>query len=223
MFRISASATAVMATLFLSTGLHAQGGPLPLDPLTPTERELAATISRTNPTVREFLGAGRSRQINVDFIAVKVPGERDAQSDTPSRRHAEVLYYNYDRDEGLRALVDVTGRRVSDVVRVPGRSVPINIDEVALASRIALADARVIKLFDNRVPAFRVAAHAPTRDEIQLPRIEGLRIIGSRSGDPCTKHRCVMLFFRVNGRYVQMHRVTVDLTTQRVLAGEGER
>jgi hypothetical protein len=32
-----------------------------------------------------------------------------------------------------------------------------------------------------------------------------------------------MLFFRVNNRYVQMNRVTVDLTTQRVLVREGKR
>jgi hypothetical protein len=221
---ISARAVILYTTLFLAAlRLDAQGAPLPLDPLTSQERELGGTIARANPTVREFVGAGRSRQINVDFIGVKTAGETDAQSDIPSRRHAEALFYNYDRDQGLRVLVDLTGQRVLDVVRVPGRSVPINRDEVALAARLALANARVVRLFSDRMPAFRVATRPAARAELQLPRVEGLRIVEGRRSDPCYRHRCVMLFFRVANRYVQMNRVTVDLTTQRVLVRESER
>jgi hypothetical protein len=217
-------AAAFIATLlFAFAGLEAQGAPLPLDPLTSQERELAETIARANPTVREFVGAGRSRQINVGFIAVKVSREKDAQADLPSHRHAEVLFYNYDRDQGLRALIDLTERRVADIVRVSGQTVPINGDEVSLAARLALADPRVRRLFGDPMPAFRVATRAATRDELQLPRIEGLRTVGSTRGDPCYRHRCVMMFFRINNRYVQIHRVIVDLTTQRVLIREVER
>jgi hypothetical protein len=225
MLRITDRAAILNAILLLAaaTGLKAQNAPLPLDPLTPQERELAATIARANPTVREFLGAGRSRQINVGFIAVKLAGESDPQSDIPSRRQAEVLLYNYDREQGLRVLVDLAARKVSDVVRVPGQSVPINSDEVALAAGLAVADQRVISLFGDRMPAFRVATHPAARDELQLPRIEGLRIVEGRRSDPCYRHRCIMLFFRVDNRYVQMNRVTVDLTTQKVLVREGGR
>jgi hypothetical protein len=222
--RIITGAIILQASLLVATArLDAQVAPLPLDPLTPQERELAETIARAHPTVREFVGAGRSRQINVGFIAVKLAGEKDRQSDVPTRRHAEVLFYNYDRDQGLRALVDLTGRRVSDVVRVPGQSVSINGDEVALAARLALADPRVIRLFGDRMPPFRAATRPAARNELQLPRIEGLRTVGSPRGDPCYRHRCVVMFFRVNNRYVHINRVTVDLTTQRVLVREGER
>ena len=60
MFRIIANAIAVTLTLLLSTGLDAQGGPLPLDPLTSQERKLAATIARANPRSVNSSGKGEA-------------------------------------------------------------------------------------------------------------------------------------------------------------------
>lgn len=213
------AATAILA----ATEIQAQDPPLPLDPLTAQERALADEVARSDSRVREFLAAGRSRHIYTDFISIKEPRVTDVRSDVPSRRHAEALFYNCDRREGLRALVDLSERRVVDVARVPGQSVPINAEEVAEAARLALADQRVVRLFGNRMPAFRAATGPATREDLESARIEGLRLAGAGQRDPCTRGRCIMLFFRVNNRYVQMNRVSVDLTTQQVLIRGGER
>jgi len=224
LLRITGSAVALVVTLVLTAGeTKAQNAPLPLDPLTERERVLADTIARADPRVREFLEAGRSRQINVSFIAVKRAGETDSQSDLPGRRHAEVLFYNYDRNQGVMVLVDLRARTVADVARIPGRSVPINSDEVALAARLALADQRVVRMFGGRLPRFRVATGPATLANADSARIEGLRTLGATPADPCLLHRCIVLFFRVNNRYVQMNRVVVDVTTQQVLVREGGR
>jgi hypothetical protein len=194
--------------------------PLPLDPLTARERALADTIARADSRVREFLAAGRSIRINVDFIAVKAANETAAQRDTPSGRHAEVLFYRYDTDQGLRVLVDLQRRAVVDIDRPTGASVPLSPDELALAARLALADRRVTALFGARMPPFRVAT-GPQLLTADSARIEGLRTLGATRDDPCFTHRCVVLFFRVNNQYVQMNRVFVDLTAQTVILRAG--
>lgn len=212
------------AALSLATVMvQAQGEPLPLDPLTPRERAVADTIARADPRVRDFLGQESSRLINVDFIATKGGADTTRQPGVPPRRSAEALYYRADRDEGLRALVDLAGRRVTDIATVPGPSVPLSRDEIADAARLALADPRVKRLFDGRVDAFRVATEPATRAGADSARIEGLRAVAMTPGDPCYRRRCVVLFFRVGNRYVQMNRVVVDVTRQQVIVRERER
>jgi Cu2+-containing amine oxidase len=217
--------TTALVILVLSAGAaNAQPDrPLPLDPLTPQERALADTIVRSDARVREFLAGGPSRLINIDFIAVKTPRDAATRDEMPSRRTAEGLLYRYDTNQGIRVLVDIERRAVTDMARVPGESVPINSDEVAQAAKIALADPRVIQLFGARMPQFRVATGPATLAESDQPRIEGLRTIGVIPEDPCYRRRCVVLFFRVNNRYVQMNRVFVELISQRVIIREGER
>lgn len=217
--------TTAVLVLVLSAGeARAQPDrPLPLDPLTARERALTDTIVRADGRVREFLAGGPSRMINVDFIAVKSLGDSAARDEVPRRRTAEVLLYRYDSNQGIRVLVDIGRRSVTDVVRVPGESVPINSEEVAQAARLALADPRVARLFGDRMPAFRVASGPATLGESEQPRIEGLRTIGATPADPCYRRRCVVLFFRVNNHYVQMNRVFVDLISQRVIIREGEK
>ena len=198
--------------------------PLPLDPLTAQERALTDTIVRSDARVREFLAGGPNRLINIDFIAVKTPRESATRDEVPpSRRTAEAVLYRYDTNQGILVLVDIGRRVVTDIARVPGESVPINNDEVAQAAKLALADRRVIQLFGGRMPAFRVATGPATEAETDQPRIEGLRTIGATPEDPCYRRRCVVLFFRVNNRYVQMNRVFVDLISQRVIIREGEQ
>jgi hypothetical protein len=205
---------------FIVKALPAQR-PLPLDPLTAEERAIADSVASRDARVRELLPGTRFIRVNTDFIAVK-EANRETE-DLPIRRTAEVLFYDYSSDIGLRVLVDIAARRVLDLVKVPGRSVPINRSEVEQAARLALADSRVVGLFGREAPRFHVASGAATGEEIQSPRIEGLKVVGADDNDPCFRHRCVVLFFRVNNRYVNMNRVTVDLTAQRVLLKEGER
>jgi Cu2+-containing amine oxidase len=217
--------TTALIILVLSAGAaKAQPDrPLPLDPLTLQERALTDSIVRSDARVREFLAGGPSRLINVDFIAVKTPRDSATRDEVPSRRTAEALLYRYDTNQGIRVLVDIGRRAVTDMARVPGESVPINSDEVAEAAKIALADRRVIAIFGGRMPEFRVATGPATVEESDQPRIEGLRTIGVTAEDPCYRRRCVVLFFRVNNRYVQINRVFVDLISQRVIIREGEQ
>lgn len=85
--------------------------------MTPEERERAVAIAREDARVQPFL-AGRTRLIYADFLAVK----DDPKSEEPVRRHADVLFYRYDSNRGLRALVDLEAGRVAATAFVAGRS-----------------------------------------------------------------------------------------------------
>jgi len=187
-------------------------GPLPLDPLMASERAAAEQIARANPTAKEFL-TGRARLIYSDFIAVK----RDPKVTDPVGRFADVLFYRYNDDTGLRLLVDLNAATVVDVTRVNGRSVPLAAGEIEEAARLALASSEVARLLGERAGSFRVATGAATREQINDNRIEALRTLGSTPDDPCTRDRCVVLFFRSQNRYIALNQVVVDLTTSRVL------
>lgn len=197
---------------FVSVAAAAQERRLPLDPLTGAERETAVSVAREHSRVRAFVERGRSRLIYSEFISVK-----DGQSGEPRGRFADVLFYRYEDDAGLRALVDLEARRVSDVAPVSGRSVPVTAEEVAEAARLALASPVVRRLFGDELQGFEPAARPPTLEELNRPRIGGLRTLGGTPTDPCARHRCVVLFFRTGNRYIHMNQVVVDLTTNEVL------
>jgi hypothetical protein len=175
-----------------------EGRPLPLDPLTPAEREAAARIADGDPRVRELLGGGRTRRIYVEFIAPKglVAG---ADPDMPAGRYAEVVYVRYDTNSGVRALVEFANGRVADVARVSSRGIPINSDEVEEAARIALADSRVARLLGESAGRFHVARGPASLQEVNDARIEGLRTLRERN------------------RYTHLNEVVVDLNAQRAL------
>lgn len=211
--------------LFLSIPLFAQqpGEPrvmraLPLDPLTPAERAAGEELARGNDKVREFLAKGRTRAIYSEFIAPKLN-----RGDEPSGRYADVLFYRYDDDAGLRVLVDLGARAVVDMAPVAGHSVPLTAAEVEEAARLALANAEVARLLGPEAGTFRPALAPANRDTINDNRIEGLRTLGGSPDDPCTRDRCVVLFFRTHNRYIAMNRVVVDLTAQRTLVSGGLR
>src|SRR5437763_956567 len=142
----------VPALCLMAVSLFAQTQPaavpqrvLPLDPLTPAERAAGEELARANGKVKEFLARGRTRLIYSDFIAPKL----NAAQTEPSGRYADVLFYRYDDDAGLRALVDLSARAVVDVVPVSGRSVPLTADEVEEAARLALANSEVARLLGD--------------------------------------------------------------------------
>jgi hypothetical protein len=220
--RLLAVAQAVM---FAATALAQPAGPLPLDPLTPAERELATRLAESDPRVKELLGS-RSRRVYTEFIAVKrgegpTTGVARPAEAPPAGRFADVLFIRYDTNVGVRVLVDLEAQRVIEVARVSGKSVPINSDEVQEAARLALADARVVRLLGDQANTFRVATGPATVRETAENRIEGLRTLGTVGGDPCSDHRCIVLFFRQANHYIRLNQVVVDLTTQRVIVQGG--
>jgi hypothetical protein len=211
----SLMAGALIAT-FATSALTQPTRVLPLDPLTPAEREVAARLAETDPRVKELLGT-RSRRIYTEFIAVKRGATPTTGEEPPSGRFADVLFIRYDTNVGVRALVDLEAQRVVEVARASGSSVPINADEVQEAARLALANAAVVRLLGDQAGSFRVATGPATEREAAENRIEGLRTLGTVAGDPCSEHRCIVLFFRQANRYIRLNQVVVDLTTQRVI------
>ncbi len=203
----------------LSLG-HAQR-PLPLDPLTERERAIADSVVRADPRVRDVLGSRDAQLVQIEFIAAKTGRDAAAEPDVPARRHAHVLFYVPAANAGVSVLVDLERAQVVDVVRSPGDGVPISTPEVERAARLALANPAVVRLFGERLPAFRLERGQAGTDTAAT-RIDAIRTLGV-PGDPCYRRRCVVLFFRVDNRYVHMNRVLVDLGSNRVIVRQGER
>jgi len=194
-----------------------QPSPMPLDPLTPDEVRVAQRVAAEDSRLREW-GAGKSRLIYVQFISVKPPSaERQRQSE-PSGRFAEVLLHIDPAGGGVRALVDLTAGRVIDAVRLPEQSVPIGQSDVELAAQIALADPAFRRLLGEQATSFHVLTGPVTRESESGNLIEGLHTIGVGPADPCSTHRCVVLLFSSNGRYLfQEQQITVDLSARKLM------
>jgi hypothetical protein len=213
---------AVVPLAIVATAMLAQEPrrPLPLDPLTSEERGRALTIARENGRVRELIGPNEELEtIYTEFISVK----RD-QSGEPRGRYADVLFYRFDQNIGIRALVDLEVNGVTDIARVPGKSVPLGAADVERAARLAQEDPQVRALFGEQLSSFRVLTGPITRESQEGNFIEGLHTVGVRTDDPCTTDRCVTLLFSAGDRYLFNDRsITVDLTKRRVMLRGGRR
>lgn len=188
--------------------------PLPLDPLTTEERAEAIRVASTDSRVKETLGGGRSTAINAEFLAVK-PENAAGVADAPIGRHAAVIFYRYDDDKGVRAVVDLTQRVVSELTVMDGASVPLAIDEVVQASNLALRNTEVTSALGSSARTFRVQTSLSGTEPVQN-RVEGLRLIAPSPNDPCYKQRCVSLLFRQGRSYLAGLSVVVNLTRETV-------
>lgn len=186
--------------------------PLPLDPLTAAERQTAERVARAEARVTEGLGPGRYKLIYVEFLALKPEDPKQAVEGPGAPiqigRHAEVLFYRYDGDLGVRVVVDLAQEVVRDVSRVDGQAVPVSEEEVAEAGELALHDEAVFQRL------------GPERREY---KIEGMRILATRESDPCYRHRCLDLLFRRGPHYLVSFPVTVDLTSRDVRVERGKQ
>lgn len=219
--------SALTAGLLLSTALaertrspepsEVQQRRQPLDPLTPEEIELATRIANADPRVKEALGPGRRQLIVVQFLALKSSAYRDAREPEQMNigRHAAVVFYRYDIDQGVHVIVDLEQQKVAgEITRMDGKGVPLGSDEVTEAFNLALRDGRVKALLGPQVNEFRVAGlSSGDRPE---NRVEGLRVVATSPSDPCYRHRCLDLLFRRREGYLRGTSVTVDLSVQTV-------
>jgi hypothetical protein len=190
---------------------------LPLDPLTPEEIELAAQIASADQRVQKELGSGRRQLIRVQFLALKTGIDlKTGQEQKPLNvgRSAAVLFYRYDTNQGIHAVVDLRQKSVGNISRLEGRAVPLAIAEVEEAFALALLDKRVRILLGSKANEFRVAQ--PSAVQKPANSVEGLRVVATAPGDPCYKHRCLELHFRKREGYVAGTSVTVDLSAQKV-------
>jgi hypothetical protein len=190
---------------------------LPLDPLTPDEIALAERVANSDPRVRQELGSGRSQLIRVQFLAPKGFESNGTTAITPpakTARLASVLFYRYDTDQGISAVVDLTAGTVNDVTVLDGRGVPLAQIEVTQAFALALLDRRVKALLGPHASEFENASAA--NSGTGQNRVEGHRVLATWPRDPCFKHRCIELQFRGQQGYVTGTSVTVDLSARKV-------
>src|SRR5712691_4492389 len=133
-------ALCITVVLMLSTALAnrlvlplPQGQVQSLDPLTPEEIELATRIATADPRVKDALGKGRALLVQVQFLALK-PNVYGAGQDLERLkigRHAAVLFYRYDTDQGVHVIVDLEKRSAGEITGIEGRAVPLAAEEVA--------------------------------------------------------------------------------------------
>jgi hypothetical protein len=188
----------------------------PLDPLTPDEVALAAQVVSSDPRVKEALGRGRQQLIHVEFLALKTATYRETTEPEQLRigRHAAVIYYRYDTDQGIHVVVDLERKSIVEITLLEGKTVPLAAAEVTEAVNLALRNERVRALLGSMADEFKVAGIA-TRERAEN-RVEGLRLVATSSEDPCYRHRCLDLIFRRREGYIAGTSVTVDLTAQTV-------
>jgi Cu2+-containing amine oxidase len=184
----------------------------PLDPLTAEEIELAKQVASADQRVKAALGTGRQRLIDVEFFAMKPADTSGDPERLQMGRHARVLFYRYDTDQGIDAVVDLQRKAVVSVTRIQGAAVPLGADEISDAFSIAIKNDRVRTLLGARLKEFRVANLA--QGERPETRVEGLRVLATSPRDPCFRSRCIHLLFRDRGGYLTGTRVTVNLTAQ---------
>lgn len=216
---VAAFASAILSSTLPGTvaGFAAQSQQLqPLDPLTPKETELAAQLASGDRRVKQAIGGGRQRLVQVQFLALKpVRASTDVER-LEIGRHAAVLFYQYDGDQGIHVVVDLEKRSVVSVKKIEGRAVPLSTEEISEAFALAARNERVRGLLGTRLSEFRVANLA--EGERPDNRVEGLRVIATSSRDQCYRHRCVDLLFHTRDGYLAGNTVTVDLTAQTVRA-----
>ena len=186
-----------------------QPGTLLFDPLTPEERELATRVAEDNTRVRDLRGSGRQQLVSVELATPKTGKESGEGS-----RHAEVLYYRYEGNQSVLALVDLGQHTVREVARINGDAVPLVTAEVNDALALALKNRELINLLGPTYQQYQVANQ--NSPETQPNRVEALRLLASSAKDPCYKHRCLSLLFRQGETFLTGTSVIVDLTAQTV-------
>lgn len=196
--------------------------PKPFDPLTPDERERAARIATGDERTRAMLSRGKQRLISVELADDKPDESLRTRREDPDRaaqtgRFAEVVYFRYETNDGVRVLVDLYGNRVNNVSQLDARGVPLAFEEIEEAAALALRDRSLRSLLGSSADRYRaVRSDADNPDDESALRVEGLRLLTSSPNDPCWQHRCISLLFRRGREYLTYTDVTVDLTKQTV-------
>lgn len=208
---LAAAATAQVQPPPRNPPAPAQLGPRPADPLTAEERERAVNVAREEALRRNELQREQFSFVGVELVVLKSDAQRPPEP-ARSMRHAAVLFYRYDRSDGLQVLVALNNGQVRSLERVRGESVPVGREEVERAAELALRDVAVTRLLGDSARTFKVGIAQSAQENT----IEGLRVLGADPDDPCSRQRCVDLFFRVGGNYIAGNRVLVNLSTRTV-------
>ena len=207
--------------LMVSTGCRRPRGPL--DPLTTAEKQEAERIARADPRVVQMLDKGRTELVYVSYFTMK-PVHPSADRD-PSRlvveRAAEVVFYRFDGNFGVRALVNLGRRGVVSVDRLDSADVPITEQDWSDAVQLALKHPEISQMLAKDVDRFRgLTRRKSNAATLKQNAVRILRIVATKPDDPCYGNRCVQLWFRLGAVYL-IDSAIVNLTTGVVQVEKG--
>ncbi|MGH9198843.1 MAG: hypothetical protein ACRD1T_24335 [Acidimicrobiia bacterium] len=171
----------------------------PFDPLSSSEIELAKGVLLNDLRVRQSLGS------NPRYVIINVERHNEDKSLVTGRRRADVMLYNYTTDETTTAVVNLAGTPAIDAIRVTkDMPPPLGAEEVETATQLALANSAV----QSRLQSAGVAGSDP---QLIVTHLFGRT---DDTSDPCSKNRCVLLFFNTESAF--LFSAAVDLTERRV-------
>jgi hypothetical protein len=189
------------------------GQRLPLDPLTPEERAYAERVARADGRIKEILGETGVRLVSIEVAAIKPESLSDAER---MARHVEVILFRPEDQVGVKVLVNLQQKSVVQVQKLNGAQVPLTADDLREAFELAQRHNEVEKMLGPSARSFQMQ---PPGARIAVPlenEVTGLRVRGKNEEDPCTRHRCIELFFRRGSNYLSEQSVVVDLTEKKV-------
>ena len=213
------------AALVILGGVFSAGCPRPpraLDPLTPEEKQAAERIARSDPAVIQQLLQGRTELVYVTFFPLKpaAPGTDRDPDKLVMERAAEVVFYRFDGDFGVRAIVNLVSKKVT-VQRLEGADVPISKQDWTDALRLALNNPEIQKALGADLDRFRrLTQFTSNAATLKQDAVRSLQISTSDPNDPCYRNRCVQLLFRKEGMYL-LDSAIVNLTTGTVRIQKG--
>jgi hypothetical protein len=207
--------------VMVSTGCrHA---PRALDPLTAAEKQEAERIARADPRVIQLLDNGRTELVYVTFFALK-PANPSASRD-PDRltleRAAEVVFYRFDGDFGVRALINLERKGVMSAQRLESADVPLSQQDWANALQLALKNPEMRQMLGNDADKFsRMTRRKSNAATLKENAVRSLLVVETRPNDPCFGNRCVQLLFRRGPVYL-VDSAIVNLSTGVVTVQKG--
>jgi hypothetical protein len=190
---------ALVLGCYVVVSMGCRHAPRALDPLTPAEKQEAERIARADTRVTQMLDKGRTELVYVTFFALK-PAKPSASRD-PSKlvveRAAEVVFYRFDGNFGIRALVNLERKVVMSVQRLEGANVPLTEQDWMGALQLALKDPEIQKLLDKDLEKFRGLSRRKSNAATRRQNaVRSLLIVATSPTDPCFESRCVQLLFR---------------------------
>ena len=207
--RFGLRARAIAALLMAMIGLVSTGCRRTLrllDPLTPQEKAKAEQVARADPGVSKALDGGRTELVSIAFFGFKP--DLSAAAPDPNRprveRAAEVIFYRFDDDSGIRVIVRLAGNgSVAGVQPLEGPEVPLSGQDWNQALAIALKDEKVANMLSPNVERFR--NQTPSQSAAAGMNDDAVRILVVRATDardPCYHKRCVQLLFQHGGGFL---------------------
>lgn len=142
----------------------------------------------------------------------------DPNSFTDGQRRLLSLYYDYETNETVSLLVNVTRGTVESVERARGSQPAPTEAETAFAWEQLLASEIAAPLADEFAALTGGSALVPSSAEISLTAHSFITDAGSFGAESCGVDRCVQLLAQVNGgAYLTTSTYVVNLSTRTVL------